>query len=170
MTVVGFTMKPIVPAPAFIAAAIMEAYYVTEPEELAMVIIGIKRKGCKDPDPDRATIFCRGGILRPAMGDLRRSEHKEHAGPTQMGCGGVEAYSRQADEWVRALHIEVLGCQNKEPHASQTTSRECLDKRTTPSGTCRASSSGKWRAHSQCRHRHLLRQASTPFHLRLSKC
>ncbi|KAI2510354.1 hypothetical protein MHU86_4078 [Fragilaria crotonensis] len=39
-TVVGFTMKPTVPVPAFIAAPIMDAY-VTAPEELALMIINV---------------------------------------------------------------------------------------------------------------------------------
>ena len=57
VTVVGFTMKPIVPVLAFIAAAIMEAY-VTKPEELALMIVRtIKQRASEDPDPDRATRF-----------------------------------------------------------------------------------------------------------------
>ncbi|KAI2497930.1 hypothetical protein MHU86_16536 [Fragilaria crotonensis] len=51
VTVVGFTMKPTVPVPAFIAAAIMESY-VTDPEELALMIVRtIKQRASEDPDP-----------------------------------------------------------------------------------------------------------------------
>ncbi|KAI2499945.1 hypothetical protein MHU86_14519 [Fragilaria crotonensis] len=56
VTVVGFTMKPTVPVPAFIAAAIMDTY-VTAPEELALLIVNaIKQRASEDPDPSRATI------------------------------------------------------------------------------------------------------------------
>ncbi|KAI2509540.1 hypothetical protein MHU86_4917 [Fragilaria crotonensis] len=67
VTVVGFTMKPTVPVPAFIAAAIMDTY-VTAPEELALLIVNaIKQRASEDPDPSRATIraeaasYIRGG-------------------------------------------------------------------------------------------------------------
>ena len=52
VTVVDFTLKPTVPVPAFITAAIMETY-VSKPEELALMIVGaIKCRASEDPDLD----------------------------------------------------------------------------------------------------------------------
>ncbi|KAI2506380.1 hypothetical protein MHU86_8006 [Fragilaria crotonensis] len=107
VTVVGFTMKPTVPVPAFIAAAIMDTY-VTAPEELALLIVNaIKQRASEDPDPSRATI--RGGsLLHPAVGPQRSGKLEEDPGPTKRGVAASNAYSKRSDEWAKSLHLKHL--------------------------------------------------------------
>jgi hypothetical protein len=63
VTVVGFTMKPTVPVPAFIAAAIMDTY-ATAPEELALLIVKRARTQTRleQPSSRRQPLTSRGGF------------------------------------------------------------------------------------------------------------
>ncbi|KAI2498222.1 hypothetical protein MHU86_16304 [Fragilaria crotonensis] len=84
VTVVGFTMKPTVPVPAFIAAAIMDTY-VTAPEELALLIVNaIKQRASEDPDPSRATIRAEAASYIPrARSLIRTDDHASTPGRTE---------------------------------------------------------------------------------------
>lgn len=96
-------MKPTVPVPAFVAAAIMEAY-VTEPEELALMIVrSIKRRVSEEMDPDRATILAEAASYVPRWVISVAVNTRTAQGPSKWG---VVAYSRQADKWAQALHMK----------------------------------------------------------------
>ncbi|KAI2511577.1 hypothetical protein MHU86_2831 [Fragilaria crotonensis] len=108
VTVVGFTMKPTVPVPAFIAAAIMEAY-VTKPEELALMIVRtIKQRASEDPDPDRATRFAETASYVPQWVICVAVNTRTTQGPNKWRVAASSAYSKRADEWARALHMKHL--------------------------------------------------------------
>ncbi|KAI2496793.1 hypothetical protein MHU86_17727 [Fragilaria crotonensis] len=90
VTVVGFTMKPTVPVPAFIAAAIMDTY-VTAPEELALLIVNaIKQRASEDPDPSRATIRAEAASYIPRWVLSVAVNSRRTPGPTKRGGGGIK--------------------------------------------------------------------------------
>ncbi|KAI2502880.1 hypothetical protein MHU86_11549 [Fragilaria crotonensis] len=113
VTVVGFTMKPTVPVPAFIAAAIMEAY-VTDPEELALMMVRtIKQRASKDPDPDLASRFAEAASYVPQWVICVAANTRTTHGPTKWGVAASSAYSRRADDWAKVLHIKYLAVKAK---------------------------------------------------------
>ncbi|KAI2490968.1 hypothetical protein MHU86_23600 [Fragilaria crotonensis] len=107
VTVVGFTMKPTVPVPAFIAAAIMDTY-VTAPEELALLIVNaIKQRASEDPDPSRATIHAEAASYIP-VGPQRSGKLEEDPGTDKARVAASNAYSKRSDEWAKSLHLKHL--------------------------------------------------------------
>ena len=113
VTVVGFTMKPTVPVPAFIAAAIMESY-VTDPEELALLIVRtIKQRASEDPDPDRASRFAEAASYVPRWVLCVAASTRSTHGPTKWGVAASSAYSRRADDWAKVLHMKYLAVKAK---------------------------------------------------------
>ncbi|KAI2497773.1 hypothetical protein MHU86_16715 [Fragilaria crotonensis] len=108
VTVVGFTMKPTVPVPAFIAAAIMDTY-VTAPEELALLIVNaIKQRASEDPDPSRATIRAEAASYIPRWVLSVAVNSRRTPGPTKRGVAASNAYSKRSDEWAKSLHLKHL--------------------------------------------------------------
>ncbi|KAI2489102.1 hypothetical protein MHU86_25491 [Fragilaria crotonensis] len=113
VTVVGFTMKPTVPVPAFIAAAIMESY-VTDPEELALMIVRtIKQRASEDPDPDRASRLAEAASYVPRWVLCVAASTRTTHGPTKWGVAASSAYSRRADDWAKVLHMKYLAVKAK---------------------------------------------------------
>ncbi|KAI2497540.1 hypothetical protein MHU86_16943 [Fragilaria crotonensis] len=107
VTVVGFTMKPTVPVPAFIAAAIMDTY-VTAPEELALLIVNaIKQRASEDPDPSRATIRAEAASYIPRW-VLSVAVNSRRTRDRQSGVAASNAYSKRSDEWAKSLHLKHL--------------------------------------------------------------
>ncbi|KAI2490854.1 hypothetical protein MHU86_23707 [Fragilaria crotonensis] len=107
VTVVGFTMKPTVPVPAFIAAAIMDTY-VTAPEELALLIVNaIKQRASEDPDPSRATIRAEAASYIPRWVLSVAVNSRRTLGPTKRG-GGIKRIPKRSDEWAKSLHLKHL--------------------------------------------------------------
>ncbi|KAI2492441.1 hypothetical protein MHU86_22121 [Fragilaria crotonensis] len=105
-------MKPTVPVPAFIAAAIMESY-VTDPEELALMIVRtIKQRASEDPDPTGRRGWPK---QRPTYLDgfsaLQRAP--EPLTVQQSGEWRPSAYSRRADDWAKVLHMKYLAVKAK---------------------------------------------------------
>ncbi|KAI2495232.1 hypothetical protein MHU86_19286 [Fragilaria crotonensis] len=107
VTVVGFTMKPTVPVPAFIAAAIMDTY-VTAPEELALLIVNaIKQRASEDPDPSRATIRAEAASYIPRW-VLSVAVNSRRTRDRQSEVAASNAYSKRSDEWAKSLHLKHL--------------------------------------------------------------
>ena len=108
VTVVGFTMKPTVPVPAFIAAAVMDTY-ATAPEELALLIVNaIKQRASEDPDPSRATIRAEAASYIPRWVLSVAVNSRRTPGPTKRGVAASNAYSKRADDWAKSLHLKYL--------------------------------------------------------------
>lgn len=107
--VVGFTMKPTVPVPAFIAAAAIMESYATDPAELALMIVRtIKRRASDDPDPDRATVLAEAASYVPRWIISIAINTRRTPGTTKQGVGASLAYCRRADDWARATHMRFL--------------------------------------------------------------
>ncbi|KAI2505006.1 hypothetical protein MHU86_9449 [Fragilaria crotonensis] len=106
-------MKPTVPVPAFIAAAIMESY-VTDPEELALMIVRtIKQRASEDPDPDRASRLAEAASYVPRWVLCVAASTRTTHGPTKWGVAASSAYSRRADDWAKVLHMKYLAVKAK---------------------------------------------------------
>ena len=78
------------------------------------MIIRIKGMGSNDPDPDRATIFAEAASYVPRWVISVPVNTRNMQGPRKWGVAASTAYfRRQADKWVRALHMKYLSVRRR---------------------------------------------------------
>ena len=108
VTVVGFTMASVVPIPAFMTTAFMDAYE-TDPVKLCLIAVkAIKERAADDPDTGRAERLAEAASYVPRWIMSVIINIKRTTDTTIFGVKITDACHRRADDWAKETHLKFL--------------------------------------------------------------